>query len=408
MPTPEILEPGAAPALPAPPRRGWVPLAVAATVAGLVVGGVAVAASRSDDPSAGGDMPGVGRGPGTGSTPEPLALAGVVGPAVDLPMGAPAPAPVGSGAGADGDPGGGYVVRGDLPTGVPADTPVWWLASGPGERARVQALADALGAGDVEPVGDGWQASGGLVVDGGAGQAWSWSPCVLPSPPEGAGQGGGAVGCAVAEPARRGPMPSPTGPGEDAVRAAAAPVLAALGVDPDARVTVTAYDGGGSVQVEPRVGGLPTSGFSTGLGVAADGTLNGASGYLALPEEGAAYPLVDARTALDRLPPMAYAMICRMRPDGSCAPPRPVHITGAELGLSWQPLVDGRQALVPSWLYTTDTGGVLAAVALAPDYLAAVPTPSPAPVPLGGGTDPGAVSSGSGVAPAPPETSPAR
>ncbi|WP_406154541.1 hypothetical protein OG217_28380 [Streptomyces sp. NBC_01023] len=206
---------------------------------------------------------------------------------------------------------------------------------------------------------------------------------------------------------------------ERAAKAAAAPVLKALG-ESDAKL-----DAGrvmGSVRVvnaDPKIGGLPTYGWTTGLQIGADGRLTGGSGPLKAPVKGAEYPLISASDALKRLnAPTAGAAgagtggcatmepltehsaadtgsgtgTASAPPSGPCTPPgkapgsRQVTVSHAELGLAVR-LAGGRQILVPSWLFETRPAGAagpatVTAPAVADRYLTK-------PEPSGGGNRPG-------------------
>jgi len=342
----------------------------------------------------------------------------------------------------------GYVLVGTLPSGRPDDAPAWTLPDGPADATTVQRLARALEAGLPTREGASWRA-GGLSVQDTAGQPWWWTPCpdgtvssdgrtscdtpgvsgggsagssdgsagsgsgdgvdgsdpdsgvVTPAPPaETPVPAPAPTGTAVPEPRTTG-VPEPTGSPvpEQTVTAAARPVLEALGLSlDDARVETTPY--GGSVTVPASVDGVEAHGFVTRLDVMADGTLSNGSGWLADPQRGDTYPLITAQQAFDRLPPRMVAMLCPIGPDGKgCTPPPPTEVTGARLGLSVQPLRDGGQVLVPSWLFTVkDSPELLPAVAVDPAYLdtgddTPVPGDDPVPPPASGTpgqTDPGA------------------
>lgn len=317
----------------------------------------------------------------------------------------------------------GYVLVGTLPSGRPDDAPAWTLPDGPADATAVQRLARALEAGAPTREGAAWRA-GGLTVQDTSGQPWWWTPC-----PDGTvssdgrtscatdtpgvsgggsagssggssggatGSGGGVdgstpdsgvvtpappldtpvpapapTGTAVPEP--RGPVvPEPTGSPVpvSTVEAAARPVLEALGLSlDDARVETTPW--GGSVTVASDVDGVEAYGHATRVDVAPDGTVSHGSGWLAEPRRGDTYPLITAQEAFDRLPPRMVAMLCPVGPDGQgCTPPPPAEITGARVGLSLQPLRDGGQVLVPSWLFTVKgSPELVAAVAVDPKYL---------------------------------------
>ncbi|WP_411069731.1 hypothetical protein [Streptomyces sp. cmx-4-25] len=196
---------------------------------------------------------------------------------------------------------------------------------------------------------------------------------------------------------------------EAAAKAAAAPVLKALGQD-DAKVTAGQVMNGSVrvVNAEPVVGGLPTYGWSTGLHVEPDGRISGGSGMLDEPAEGASYPVVGAAKALEELNedskgtgPIGIGGCATPVPNGErpgaeevpgagkpgteevpgagkpgteevpgagkptggavvpCgtasvpAPPVEVPVTGAVFGLAAQD-VAGERLLVPAWLFTAD------------------------------------------------------
>ncbi|MFJ4341397.1 hypothetical protein [Streptomyces sp. NPDC088915] len=190
---------------------------------------------------------------------------------------------------------------------------------------------------------------------------------------------------------------------EAAAKAAAAPVLKALGQD-DAKVSAGQVMNGSVrvVNAEPVVGGLPTYGWSTGLHVEPDGRISGGSGMLKEPAGGAAHPVVGAAKALDELNedskgtgPVGIGGCATPVPNGEApgagkpgagevpsagkpgteevpsagrptdgtvlpcatatAPATPVEVpvTGAVFGLAAQD-VAGERLLVPAWLFTAD------------------------------------------------------
>ena len=362
---------------------------------------------------------------GSGSTkPKVLRLAGGAGAAQDL----AAPASRSSML-AVGD----YRLVGSLPAGTPPDAPAWTLAGGAGPADPVTALAKALGAPTPKADRNGWTA-GGLHVASEAGRAWWWSPCAvdLPVGPDtavssdqpcatfaagsgvsgtavtGAGSSGvdlplpaiappppcpsptaGAVACRAYEvppPARPAPLPADP-PSEAVALAAARPVLDALGLG-DLTPTVTTWPGGGTVQVDPVVGGLPTFGWSTGVDVSAtaadQATVSGAHGWLAPASRADSYPLVSAPKAFDRLPsPPRMLLACAApepAPDAgpiaggatppSCPQPQPQRVTGAHLGLSLTWLADQQAALLPTWLFDVEgSEQPVPSVAVDPTYL---------------------------------------
>lgn len=328
--------------------------------------------------------------------------------------------------------GSGYTLTGTLPAGQPDDAPAYTLPSGPAPSSVVSALAKALKAGTPVRDGNGWRA-GGLFVSGDAGQNWWFSPCAADTPvaegervacavdigvataepvpadgggsapSAGSGSSSGSGSTTTSPPPPPSPAPEPEPMTKDAVRAAAAPVFEALGLDID-KARIEGWSYGGSAMLSTTVGGLEVSGMQTSVQVGRDGTVQGGGGFLATPDKGDTYPLVTAGDAYDELPPMMTAMLCPVGPDGKgCTEPAPLEITGARLGLMLSALADGGQALVPAWLFEVkDWTEPLAVVAVQKQYL---PQPSPEPTskPEPGGStepDPGGV-----VPPAPPASS---
>ena len=228
----------------------------------------------------------------------------------------------------------GYTLTGTLPAGRPDDAPAYTLPSGPASASVVSALAKALKAGTAVRDGDGWRA-GGLFVSGDAGQSWWFSPCAVdqpvssdgrvacavdvgiataePVPADGGGSapnsgtatpeedpaappstssgGAGSGSTTASPPPAPSPEPEPEPMSKDTVRAAAAPVFDALGLDlADARIDAYAY--GGSVTLTRTVGGLEVSGMQTTVQVGRDGAVQSGGGFLAVPDKGDSYPLV--------------------------------------------------------------------------------------------------------------------
>ncbi|KOX35644.1 large membrane protein [Streptomyces sp. NRRL F-6491] len=206
------------------------------------------------------------------------------------------------------DPGGGprgtvYKAKGPLPQG-PSSAAVH-RPEGLVTSAEVTRLADALGisgrpvlAGEVWSVKPEEDGSGPrLDVARRAPGNWTYS-----------WYDGGPVGdtClkgkACPPPGEVKPPSGGSPVSEAAAKAAAAPVLKAIGQD-DAKVTAGQVMNGSVrvVNAEPVVGGLPTYGWSTGLHVEPDGRVSGGSGMLKEPAEGASYPVVGAAKALAEL-----------------------------------------------------------------------------------------------------------
>ncbi|MFG2571822.1 hypothetical protein [Streptomyces sp. NPDC048481] len=295
-----------------------------------------------------------------------------------------------------------YKAAGPLPDG-PGSAPVYW-ARGEVAAKDVAALAKALGV-EGTPVADGtgWKVGAGndgsgpvVRVNRQAPGMWTFTRyapgsdnCVR-----------GKVTC----------PPTPVAPGdtapvsEAAAKKAAAPVLKAVGQE-GAEVDASQVMGAlRVVNAEPVIGGLPSSGWTTGVQVSAQGEIVAGNGQLKAPVKGAAYPLLSAREALDALnaaPGGGHRMGI-----GGCASPVPLKdrlespcktpkaparqtatVEDAVLGLAPH-TSGGRQVLVPSWLFEVKAAGTEAAYtvtqpAVEPAYLKPATTPPPAPTPSG-------------------------
>ncbi|MFJ3503189.1 hypothetical protein [Streptomyces sp. NPDC090135] len=275
-------------------RRTLLTASVAAGVLLAGGGGVYLATAASG----GGGTDGASRSADAAAPPPPLRLGAGDG-GTD---GGPGIAP------GEPDPGGGprgtvYKAKGPLPQG-PSSAAVH-RPEGLVTSAEVTRLADALGvsgrpvlAGDVWSIAPEKDGSGPrLDVARKAPGNWTYS-----------WYDGGPVGDTCLK-GKACPPPGETKPSrggspvsEAAAKAAAAPVLKAIGQD-GAKVTAGQVMNGSVrvVNAEPVVGGLPTYGWSTGLHVEPDGRVSGGSGMLKVPAEGAAYPVVGAAKALQEL-----------------------------------------------------------------------------------------------------------
>ncbi|MFD6909359.1 hypothetical protein [Streptomyces sp. NPDC060077] len=354
------------------PARRRSPLLIASVAAAvlLVGGGGAYLATGAAGDSAGGTATGANGD----TTPPPLALDGDP----EVPENGIAP----------GEPnpyGATYRADGTLPGG-PGSAPVY-RAGGEVTERQVVALAQALGL-DGKPVAEGgsWRIGGQdgsgptLRVDREAPGSWTFhrntpgtdnckgATCRAPS------VGDGRV------------------VGEAAAKKAAAPVLKAVGQD-DAKLDASQIMGDRRVvNADPEVGGLPTYGWTTGVVVGATGEVVGGSGRLAEPVKGDVYPTVSAREALDLMnaapgdSPRAGIGGCATsvpleedRQQEDCAPgTKPagetVTVDDAVFGLAAHS-VDGRPALVPSWLFEVRPAGAPEAFtvthpAVDPEFLA--------------------------------------
>ncbi|WP_344014002.1 hypothetical protein, partial [Streptomyces thermospinosisporus] len=260
-----------------------------------------------------------------------------------------------------------YRADGALPEG-PGSAPVY-RTRGEVTEAQVTELARALGL-DGAPVADGqgWRIGGKdgsgptLRVDRAAPGSWSFSRHTP-----------GTDNCKGPECGSKPPAAGEPRISEAAAKKAAVPVLKAAGQD-DAKIDASQSVGSGRmVNAQPEIGGLPTHGWTTGLVVGADGEITGGSGRLAKPVKGDTYPVVSAERALELMnaAPRAGAR----GGIGGCATPVPLDgeqtpsepceavtslpeapkkdtltVEKAVFGLAAHS-VDGRQALVPSWLF---------------------------------------------------------
>ncbi|MEG3626301.1 hypothetical protein V5O46_01145 [Streptomyces sp. C6-003] len=382
------------------------PSVVAASVAAavlLVGGGGAYLATTASGGSGGGTTSGASGD----DTPPPLALDGYAEPAD--------PAESGSNGIAPGEPdpyGVVYRAEGPLPDG-PDSAPVY-RTKGKVTEEEVARLAEALGV-EGAPVARGESWTVGSAKDGAgpllrvtmeAPGTWTFHRSVP-----------GSDNC------RMGPScpvpPADAEPvSEAAAKKAAAPVLKAVGQD-DTKLDATQVMGAQRVvNAEPVVGGLPTYGWTTGVNVGADGEPAGGSGQLKTPVKGDAYPVLDAERTLALMNaapgtgPRAGIGGCATSvpleedapvgdvpdgdvPDGAVAPCDPAASTGvpkqetitverAVFGLAAHP-VQGRQTLVPSWLFEVRAPGAtdgytVTYPAVDPVYLtSAAPSPAPRP-----------------------------
>ncbi|MGW3912556.1 hypothetical protein ACWEBX_13690 [Streptomyces sp. NPDC005070] len=356
-------------------RRRQTPVLVASVVAAvlLIGGGGAYFATTAS----GGGRSGT---PGADGTPPPLALDGYAASTTG-------DGSTGGTAGiAPGEPnpyGTTYRASGTLPTG-PGSAHVQW-AEGRVSRAEVARLAKALGlAGTPRLAGDAWTAGTAkdgtepnLRVTADAPGTWTYSSalpggdnCVKVTMCGPAGSGS-----SDSDSSRSGSAPGPVS--EAAAEKAAAPVLKAVGQD-DAKLDASQLmDRVRVVNADPVVGGLPTYGWTTGLRIGTDGHVVGGSGQLKTPVEGDAYPVVGARKTLDEMNGSAPATGGDRRMGiGGCASPVPlkdrdempcehpspeprdtaVTVEKATFGLAAQ-RANGRQALVPSWLFEVRAPG---------------------------------------------------
>ncbi|MDI3403096.1 hypothetical protein [Streptomyces cavernicola] len=383
-------------------QPGVVAVSVAAAVLLAGGGGAYVAANAS-----GGSGSGSGAGaPAGDETPPPLVLDEDA--ARGVAPGEPAPGGVT------------YRAGGELPKG-PDSAPVHRLRGSVG-AAQVARLAEALDvSGTPRAEGTVWKvgrAGDGPVLTVGKEAPGTWTfqahqgrtdDCVKGKPC--AAQGSSGQG--DTEP---GPV------SERAAKSAAAPVLKAVGQGGaalDASQTLGAVR---VVNADPKVGGLPTYGWSTGVQIGSDGQVVGGSGQLTKPVKGASYPVLSAAKTIAELNELATKTgpgsgsggCARPVPHGEgsapqgiapgepapdggakagqpCPPepkgggPEPVEVSKATFGLALH-FERGRQVLVPSWLFQVKPDGAERAFTLThpavdPAYLAEPDAPEPRPEP---------------------------
>ncbi|MFI1720003.1 hypothetical protein [Streptomyces sp. NPDC020489] len=375
------------------PRTPVLVASVAAAVL-LVGGGGAYLAASASGGSGGGTTTGA-RGDGT---PPPLRLDGYTG------------GDEGTAGIAPGEPnpyGVTYRAGGPLADG-PDEAPVY-RATGQVTADEVARLAKALGVtgtpvleGQAWKVGAQEPAGPSLQVNQQAPGAWTFHRYA-----PGTNDCGSGTECA-SDPAA--PAGDPVS--EDAAKKAAAPVLKAVGQD-DAKVDAGQVMGAQRVvNADPVVGGLPTHGWTTGVTVNAQGEVVGGSGQLKTPAKSDTYPVVDAAKALQLLnarPADGHRMgiggcasavpqkdrleaPCGSQASASTPQQETITVEKAVFGLASH-YVDGRQALVPSWLFQVRAQGAqdgftVTYPAIDPEYLAsdtpsAEPTERPSPRPTG-------------------------
>ncbi|MFE6189945.1 hypothetical protein ACFQ6U_36565 [Streptomyces sp. NPDC056465] len=383
-------------------RRRRPPLVVASVAAAVLLagGGGAYWASNTSGESAPGLLP----DPGTGSPP-PLSLdaAADSGPTAPPPGIAPG----------EPDPHGGrtvYRASGELPGGP--DEAAVHRAAGTVTGAEVARLAKALGVrGTPRTEGTAWKVGSDGDGSGPFLRVIKQAPGTWTFARYGSG---GPDACASPTVCAKDASPGTGSPvSEKAARAAAAPVLKAVGQEGAA---LDADQVMGSVRVvnaDPVVDGLPTYGWSTGVQVGADGAIVGGSGHLKGLEKGDSYPVTGADEALEQLnaesgrAPKGGVGGCAtsvpleddLAPEPDCGtsdgspPAATATVEKAEFGLAAR-YADGEQILVPSWLFSVRAEGggprsTVAQVAVDPEYLTpedTSPSPEPTKDPDGSGT----------------------
>jgi len=366
-------------------RRPSALIAAAAAAAVLLIGVggalIAHAGGGSEEKAAGAPA----RSDADGGPPPKLALDGIT----------PQPGTsTGGGNGiAPGEPnpyGTTFQATGTLPGG-PTSAPVYW-ARGDVDEAQVTRLAKALGVEGTPVVqGPAWRVGAGqdgtgpvLTVTRTAPGMWTFTRYAP-----------GSDNCVGGKACPMQPMDTTTPPVSEAkAEAAAAPVLKAVGQD-DAKVDASQTAGPQRVvNANPVIGKLPTDGWTTGITVNGQGEVVSGTGQLAAPVKGAAYPVLSAERTLEMLN-AAQNNTHRMG-IGGCATPMPLKdrfeqpcdkkgaqssvakVSDAVFGLAAH-TSQGRQLLVPSWMFTVQAVEpyVVSYPAVDPKYLVGEADPVP-------------------------------
>ncbi|MFD7747943.1 hypothetical protein ACFV2V_19765 [Streptomyces sp. NPDC059698] len=378
-------------------RRRRPPLAVASVAAAVLLAGGGGAYWASTAP---GDAAGADSRAAAEDAARPLALDAPADPPGGASSDAP-PAGIAPGEPAPSGPPVAYRAPGGLPDG-PAEAAVH-VAKGTVAPADVARLAKALGIpGTPRTEGTSWvvgddDGPGALLkVAKQAPGFWTFAATTPSKPCEpGAMCANGPAGAGGGEPVS-----------EKAAKAAAAPVLKAVGQD-DAALNAGQMMGDVRVvNADPKIGGLPTYGWSTGVQVGPDGEVTGGSGRLKAPAKGEVYPVVGADEALKQLNAESRGKGDGGRDIGGCATPVPLEgepkppsepqcvpsngkrapvertVEDAVFGLAPHH-AEGRPTLVPSWLFTVRQapGGpeeTVTRIAVDPEFVEEpeVPTPS--------------------------------
>lgn len=370
---------------PRPRRRS--PLAVASVAAAVLVAGGGGAYWASTAAGGGTQDPGAAQKDGS---PEPLALDGYGS------AGRPGVAP--------GEPnpyGQRYKAVGKLPEGP--DSAAVYRAGDEVTKAEVARLAKALDVSGSPRVDHGvWQVGGAkdamgpvLRVSRKAPGGWSYTAYGSPggtscvevpdtgSDPQSSDAKGDSKSCPAYRDGASGPegskeskeskgtkgSESDSAVSERKAERAAQPVLEALGLDGAKLDSTQLYGAVRVVKADPVLDDLPTHGWQTSVQVGADGQLVGGAGLLAKPEKDDTYPLIGAAEAIKGLnkgldkggdsgPAEPQKAEKPEEPEkaekGAKAAEVPVH--KATLVLAARS-VDGRRALVPSWLFQAGPSG---------------------------------------------------
>lgn len=286
-----------------------------------------------------------------------------------------------------------YRAAGDLPA-LDGEADAWNVPAADLTDDRVAQLAGALGVtGEVRRTEFGWSVGDGtrrLDVQDVSGNPWSVydelpaeTGAVAPEL-EGrsaAGPPDGPVGDCAADACDAPQFHEPERPADLPTEAEAEGIgrrmLIALGVDLDRAAlrvddAVTLWN----VTADPEVGGLPTIGLATSLGIGPQGVVQYGNGWLGELDKGDRYPLIGTAAGIERLGEEQARVMIDPAPggsvDGDALEPMVVEITGVRLGLqlmsTFERAADGY--LVPSYLFTTADGGEIPVIAVLDEHLA--------------------------------------
>ncbi|MEW1693857.1 hypothetical protein ACIQOF_04700 [Streptomyces sp. NPDC091265] len=368
------------------------PLAVASVAAAVLLagGGGAYWAATAADGS--GSKDSAGQAGSDGRTPPLLSLdERTGGPATSSPGTSQPPEGIAPG---EPDPHGGrlvYRASGALPDG-PSEAAVH-RTHGTVSAAEVSRLAKALGLqGTPQAEATSWKVGSDGDGSGPVLRVGKQAPGTWTFSRHGSGGTDNCKSGTTCSSSHVAPGGSPVS--EKAAKAAAVPVLKAAGQDDAALDAGQLMGSARVVNADPVVDGLPTYGWATGIQVGPDGEVVGGGGQLKGLEKGDDYPVIGAAEALRQL--NAAQPSDGRKNVGGCATPAPlkdgtkpsgtscgartgadpttVTVDKAVFGLAAR-YVDGKQLLVPSWIFTVrpasgGTGNTVAQVAVDPKYLA--------------------------------------
>ncbi|MGD1217855.1 hypothetical protein AB9Q10_05420 [Streptomyces krungchingensis] len=213
-----------------------------------------------------------------------------------------------------------YHLEGALPR-APRSAPLY-RADRKVTEAETARLARALGVTGVRDQGDFWSnpPSGELIVQKDQWGAWGYG---------------------------KRPDKSTRLVDEDRAKAAALPVLKALGQTDSTLATAPAPENRRRVTADPMIDGLPTSGWTTELSVDGDGRVTSATGFVGLPRRIGEAPVTSSRTALTRTGAQFAGPGVPSEVPGTET--RHVTIRSVRLILTYEPCPAKGARLAPAW-----------------------------------------------------------